>query len=257
MKTNKFFSSKDWETMEAHLKRKAWKEARSGSKARIVRDLQREFMEKVKASEAVANQEKIRRKLRKNEKCMKLLDEVKKHGGPISPDNLDQLEVYSEAEVLKEIKYLRQTIAPNIREKRKVGNRFVKYTKEELVQQIKSVLKPETEELGNLDTLLKKTAKLTPASKGQVDTPCEQGDQGVQVDEVAVFEGQLGDRKVGVKLSKETVQLYHLTRYGFEPDDLSSSVKDWKFVTKIDDYDFIQRRTGVYLRCSVGKVGLT
>ena len=92
---------------------------------------------------------------------------------------------------------------------------------------------------------------LGPGSAGHADHPSEQGDQGEQVDQVALFEGPLGERKVGVVLSKETVQLYHLTRYGFEPDDLSSALKDWKLVIKIDDYDFIQKRTGVYLRCSV------
>ena len=102
--------------MEGHLRKKAWKDARSSLQAKIVRSMQKEFMDKVKASEAVASQEKIKRKLRKNEKCMKLLDEVKKHGGPISPDNLHQLSGFTEGQVLKEVRYLRQTIAPNIRE---------------------------------------------------------------------------------------------------------------------------------------------
>ena len=126
VKTNKYFSSENWKNMEGHLRKKAWKDARSSLQAKIVRSMQKEFMDKVKASEAVASQEKIKRKLRKNEKCMKLLDEVKKHEGP---DNLHQLSGFTEGQVLKEVRYLRQTIAPNIREKRKVGNSFMKYTK--------------------------------------------------------------------------------------------------------------------------------
>ena len=63
VKTNKYFSSEDWKNMEGHLRKKAWKDARSSLQAKIVRSMQKEFMDKVKASEAVASQEKIKRKL--------------------------------------------------------------------------------------------------------------------------------------------------------------------------------------------------
>ena len=251
VKTNKYFNTEDWKNMETDLKNKAWKQARSSDQAKIVRSMQKDFLDKVKASEALANQEKIRRKLMKNEKCLKLLEEVKLHGGPVSPNDLHKLEGLTEAEVLKEVRYLRQTIAPNIREKRKVEKKFVKFSKLELIQQIKSALRPENEELGNIEILLKNSAKehLKSAEKDSEDTVDEAG-----ADTVALFEGFLGERKIGVVISKDTVQFYHLTRYGFQPDDLTSVISDWKLVEQIDDYDYISRRTGVYLRCSVSKL---
>ena len=249
VKTNKNFNTEDWKNMESKLKNKAWKDARSSEQAKIVRSMQSDFLDKVKASEALANQEKIKKKLRKNEKCLKLLEEVKEHGGPVSPNDLHKLENLAEFEVLKEVRYLRHTIAPNIRKKRKVEKKFVKYTKAELIQQIKSVLKPETEELGNIDTLLKNSVKNIPVISDEAGE--DPGGEGDLIDTVALFEGPLGERNVGVVLSKDTVQLYHPTRYGFQPDDLSSVFSELKLVTKIDDFDFIQRRTGVYLRCSI------
>lgn len=121
VKTNQYFSSEDWNHMEAELKNRAWKDARSSSKATIVRSMQKEFLDKVKSAEALSNPEKIRKKLKKNEKCLKHLDEVKQHGGPVSPNDLHKLDDLAEAEVLKEVRYLRMTIAPNIIvEKRKV-----------------------------------------------------------------------------------------------------------------------------------------
>ena len=253
VKTNQYISSEDWKHMEAELKNRAWKDARSSSQAKIVRSMQKEFLDKVKSAEALANQEKIRKKLKKNEKCLKLLDEVKQHGGPVSPNDLHKLDDLSEAEVLKEVRYLRMTIAPNIREKRKVENKFVKYTKSELIEQIKSVLRPESEELGNVETLLKNFAKDLQNTEQVQDLP---GGEDELINTVALFEGPLGERKIGVVLSKDTVQLYQLSRYGFQPEDLTSVLGDWKLVTKIEDYDFIQRRTGVYLRCSITKADL-
>ena len=59
---------------------------------------------------------------------------------------IDDVDNLSEKELLVEIKYLRATIAPNIRQKRriKVGDRFEmeKFTEEELIQSIRNAIKP-------------------------------------------------------------------------------------------------------------------
>ena len=52
VKTNRYFDSPDWEKMAPELKGKAWKEARSGEHAVIVRNMQKQFLDKVKASES-------------------------------------------------------------------------------------------------------------------------------------------------------------------------------------------------------------
>ena len=252
VKSNKFFNTEDWTQMESEVKNKAWKEARSGEQAKIVKSMQKEFLDKVKASEALATQEKINKKIRKTEKCMKLLEEVKRHGGPISPADISKLETFSESEILSEVRYLRQTVAPNIREKRKVERKFVKYSKQELIQQIQNVLKPENEDHGDIDILLKHF--IQEVTKVVDEENNEEGGQVVGT--IAVFSGPLGERKVGVVIDKKTIQFYHSIRYGFQPDDLTSLSCDWSLSKKIDDFDFISRRSGVYLRCVISKAEL-
>ena len=65
------------------------------------------------------------------------------------------------------------------------------------------------------------------------------------------------ERRAGLVVSKNAVQLYHVTQYGLEPDDVTETLSDWQIVTPVDDYDFITRRTGVYMRCSVAKKDLS
>ena len=48
-------------------------------------------------------------------------------------DNLDDLERLDRHQLLIEVRYLTATIAPDIREKKKEGNKCVKFIKEELV----------------------------------------------------------------------------------------------------------------------------
>ena len=214
----------------------------------------------MKAAESLARQAKISKKAKKNEKCLKLLEEVKDHGGPITPNDIHKLDLLTDSEILTEVRYLRQTVAPNIREKRKVDRKFLKFSKSELIQQIKSVLKPENEEIGDINTLLMNSLKLATAAHDQsaVDVVNEGEELAgeVSLGTVAIFEGPLGERKVGVVLTKDTLQFYQPSRYGFEPEDLTSEICDWKITTTIEDFDFISRRTGVYLRCSLRKKDL-
>ena len=249
IKTNQYFDTDEWKKLAPELKAKAWKDARCGEQAKIVKSMQKEFMDKVRSSGALATQEKIRKKSRKNEKCMKLLEELKQHGGPITPNELDKLENLPYQEILNEVRYLRQTIAPNIREKRKVDKKFVKYSRQELIDQIKGVLKPENEDFEDIDTLLLKALKGAGDEEDNVGK--ESSDPCILIGAVAIFDGPLGERKVGVVLSEDRIQLYHPSRYGLEPEDLTSEICDWKITKQIEDFDFITRRTGVYLRCSV------
>ena len=45
--------------------------------------------------------------------------------------------------------------------------------------------------------------------------------------------------------------MYHLTSYGFEPNDTTEDMNDWKVMNGIEDYDFVKKRTGVYMVCAV------
>ena len=145
----------------------------------------------------------------------------------------------------------KRSLGPNIREKRKVGNKFEKFSREELLNQIFNVLKPENEYVKDIDHFL--LAVLGDNTK----TDSDKDDIDMNVGNVALVEGPFREKRVGLVMSKDTIQLYHFTRYGFEPDDITADNSDWKVLTVIEDYYLINRRTGVYMRCSVSKKDLT
>ena len=226
VKGNKYFESDHWKEMSPELKEKEWNYARKAEKMII--------------------SEKIKKKQRKNERSLKLLESVKSHGGPITSNDVEKLQHLEESQLLNEVRYLRQTVAPNIREKRKVDGKFVKYSKEELISQIQNVLKPETEVDENVDSLL-----LQSLVKRSLPVEVSPKEPAFPISSVALLEGALGDRRVGVAVTSETIQMYHLTRYGFEPDDTTEDMNDWNVVKIIEDYDFVKKRTGVYMVCAV------
>ena len=111
VKENKYFETDEWKNMSSELKSKQWSFARTSKEAKIVKEMKNKFMDKVKAAEGLANKERVRKKQLKNEKCLKLLDDVKQHGGPLTPSDVDKLKGLTDAQVLIEIKYLHQTVA--------------------------------------------------------------------------------------------------------------------------------------------------
>ena len=50
-----------------------------------------------------------------------------------------------------EAKYLKKTIAPNIRFKRKIEKKFVNFTIEEIKSQIRDIIKHQTHDTSDLD----------------------------------------------------------------------------------------------------------
>ena len=118
-----------------------------------------------------------------------------------------------------------------------------------MIEHIKGVLKPENEDFEDIDALLLKALK--DVKDGEDNVEMEATGSSSLIGTVALFEGPLGERKIGVVLSEDRIQFYHPSRYGLEPDDLTSEMCEWKVATKIEDYNFITRRNGVYLRCSV------
>ena len=43
------------------------------------------------------------------------------------------------------------------------------------------------------------------------------------------------------------IVLTYVSKLLFEPDDSTEDMTDWKVVKNIEDYDFVKRRTGVYI----------
>ena len=107
--------------------------------AKLVNEMGKQNLESVKANERAAVESKILKKKKSNERCLKLLEECKKHGGPITSSDKDvrTLQALSKKELLNEVRYLRMTIAPNIKEKRRDQSgdkyKFECFTEEELI----------------------------------------------------------------------------------------------------------------------------
>lgn len=143
----------------AESKHKKWKWARNSEQVARAREVEKEFLEKVQIARQLSVKKKEDLKKKKNANIMKALDTCKLHGGPISPSNLDILYRLNEKQLLVEIGFLRLTVAPCIRQKRRVqiGNKFKyqNFTVDELRAGIKSTVQPENKVEDDLDELLK------------------------------------------------------------------------------------------------------
>ena len=50
VKGNRYFDTEQWMLMSSELKNKEWKQARNSKESKVVKEMKREFMEKVKAA---------------------------------------------------------------------------------------------------------------------------------------------------------------------------------------------------------------
>ena len=75
-------------------------------------------MEKVTKKLALLKKEELKRK--KAGQTLKIPDECKLHGGPLTPDSVDCVNEVTEKQLLAEIKLLQCTTAPDIRHMRTV-----------------------------------------------------------------------------------------------------------------------------------------
>ena len=99
-------------------------------------------MDKVKAANTVGLAENGNKKKKDKVRALNILENCKKWAGPVTEASIGSLESLTEDQLLTEVRYLRLTIEPNITEKRKEGNKFVKFNKEELIFQIINCIKP-------------------------------------------------------------------------------------------------------------------
>ena len=60
--------------------------------------------------------------MQKRKSSLKLLAQCRKHNGPLSVDNLSLLDTLTEKEVLEEVKYLKATVAHELKMKKRITN---------------------------------------------------------------------------------------------------------------------------------------
>ena len=98
-------------------------------------------------------------KKKRVENTLKTLEKCKLHKGPITVNSIEEVEQLSEKELLTEIKYLRATIAPDIHQMRRIKvdgkYKMEKFTVQELRQSIKNVVKPESDVILDMESILK------------------------------------------------------------------------------------------------------
>ena len=178
---------------------------------------------------------------------MKLLENIKKEGGPLTPSDIDRMETMDQKQLLQQIKYLRATVAPNIKQQRKtLEGKFSLFNIDEMKNEIRTVLKPENDMREDLEDLLMTVLK-TKDSKNEVT-------DNVTVNEplkdglIGMFEDKNGDNHVCLVLDSETLQPFKKTRYGFSPTILTEQLEGWKLLEAVEDYSYVSCRGGVFLQ---------
>ena len=125
-----------------------WRWAHGSEQAKTVRKMEGEFREELESLQKLPYEEKMVKKQELKRKVeLDCLGKCKEHGGPITLNEVGKLDSMTYDQVLLEVKFLKKTNAPQLRIKRKIDRKFVNYTKDQLVQQIKDVLKPSDEYL--------------------------------------------------------------------------------------------------------------
>ena len=70
VKANKYFESDQWKNLSKELKKEQWDFARNSEKAKVVKEIQKEFFAKVATVDKLASKEKIIKKQRKNKRML-------------------------------------------------------------------------------------------------------------------------------------------------------------------------------------------
>ena len=105
-----------------------WKWERNREQAKA--EIRKLLLEKIKEAKKMQK----RQKQKETELMYKALEDCKLHGGPVAKYSLSTLSNLTHDE--KEVAFLNRSTCPSIRFKRKVGNKFVKFSDMELVAQM-------------------------------------------------------------------------------------------------------------------------
>ena len=136
IRKNKFFVCEEWKTMDLQERKSKFAWARGSPQAKKVLNMQKEWIEKVSDAKCLALAGKETKKKKKNERSLKLLEKCKQHSGPVTQSTAEMLDDLSDGQLVTEVRYMRVTIAPNIREKVKVDKKFRKLNRTELKNEI-------------------------------------------------------------------------------------------------------------------------
>lgn len=157
--TNKLLIDSSFEDRTEFERLEDWKWARTSEETKAVRDLQKEFLSNIKAAAHLSVLKKEEVKKKRNTRMLKLLEKCKEHEGPLTPQTVDKVDELVTAQLLSEVSYLKATISPNIRMKRRVNIgdnkfKFENLSNAELKSSIRNAIKPEEEMGSDVNDLL-------------------------------------------------------------------------------------------------------
>lgn len=135
--------------------------ARRSKEAKEAIELQQNLINLAEDVNKAAFAAKEAKKKKKIARSFSLLEECKRHGGPVTPESLALLDSLTQAQLLVETRYLRSTIAPAIKERRAIidstGKKKMPILPEvSLRENIKAAVKFEIKAVDNLDDLIAK-----------------------------------------------------------------------------------------------------
>ena len=132
---------------------------------------------------------------------------------------------------------LRRQSHLNLTIKRKEGNKFINFTIDELRQQIKDVILPDSKKDTDIDSLLQKV--LCPDAAVPYSTEnfevCDVQNE-FKIGTVGLWKGPLSEKKVGVKIDIDVLQLYKEARFRLVPAGEPLDIHVWSLDKKIETY---------------------
>ncbi len=120
-----------------------------------MKKLEADFRKRVENVHKVAYEEKVKRKAEIDRKLLKNLEDCQKsHKGPITATNAHRLDKLTYEQLILEVGYMKKTIAPQLRFRRKIDGKMVNFTAEELRKQLLDIIKPKNDISNDINTLL-------------------------------------------------------------------------------------------------------
>ena len=236
IKKNRFSESENWKILTLEEKKSKFAWARASSQDKKVALLQKEWIGKVKD----AKNRKETKKKKRNERSLLLLEKCKEHSGPVTMNTTAMLEGFSEPQLLLEVRYLRSTIAPNIRERVKVDKKFRKLCQAELKSEILKVIKPESD-VTSLDSLFLSLFPDCEAGNDTIENSTEGSaaiaETGTHLGLAGLWLGPLQEKCVGVVVARgvaDLLQLYSKGRHGYYADGDALELEDWSLVEALE-----------------------
>ena len=228
--------------------RRYMKWSRGSREAKLVKAEGKEYLRKVKAAVDLQLSARAEKKKRKIKRALNELQELKKSGGPVTCNDIGRLSVMHTKELLSQISYLRCTIAPHIKQKRKVGNKFELFSDEEMRLQIIDVLNPNEPTTDNMDELIVRT--LSEVQVEDEDGPSAVPDDG-GIGQIGIWKGPFDRQCVGVLVAKDKLQLFRKVKRGyFKISDLPEDKCEWELQEIIPeaDYEYVEQQDHILLK---------